>query len=175
MSDEIKKDGALKLSLKVKNGLSVSGSARISVEQWEAITSIIETGQTKTERDLLKFKNYVHRRLDRIGIEKNPNGKHSKKGCRIGDRLDIVEQTIKLDSLKKSRKDKRVVEAIKLLKDLPGCPKGRFFYPDMNGDYYHFRTDQECIDPKRKLLHYHFDKDFVAKNPSWFSEPTHYR
>ena len=39
---------------------------------------------------LSKFKAYVHARLDDAGIEKNPNGKHSKKGCRIGDRLDIV-------------------------------------------------------------------------------------
>jgi len=39
---------------------------------------------------LLAFKEYVHKRLDDAGIEKNPDGEHSKHGCRIGDRLDIV-------------------------------------------------------------------------------------
>jgi hypothetical protein len=39
---------------------------------------------------LRKFKEYTHKRLDDAGIEKEPNGEHSKAGCRIGDRLDIV-------------------------------------------------------------------------------------
>lgn len=42
---------------------------------------------------LQSFKNYVHKRLDDAGIEKEPNGLHSKD-CRIGDRLDIVEKII---------------------------------------------------------------------------------
>ena len=41
------------------------------------------------------FKNYVHQRLDAMGIEKEPNGKHSANGCRIGDRLDLLEERIK--------------------------------------------------------------------------------
>lgn len=41
-------------------------------------------------KSLQAFKDYVHKRLDEAGIEKNPNGEHSKKGCRVGDRLDIV-------------------------------------------------------------------------------------
>lgn len=45
----------------------------------------------KRENEKLKaFKDYVHARLDEAGIEKSPNGEHSKHGCRIGDRLDIV-------------------------------------------------------------------------------------
>lgn len=39
------------------------------------------------------FKDYVHSRLDDAGVEENPSGEHSKKGCRIGDRLDIVLKT----------------------------------------------------------------------------------
>ena len=39
---------------------------------------------------LQAFKDYVHQRLDEAGIEKEPEGEHSKAGCRIGDRLDIV-------------------------------------------------------------------------------------
>ena len=39
---------------------------------------------------LQEFKNYVHKRLDRAGIPTDPDGEHSKAGCRIGDRLDIA-------------------------------------------------------------------------------------
>lgn len=41
-------------------------------------------------KKLQAFKDYVHQRLDEAGIEKEPNGEHSKSGCRIGDRLDLV-------------------------------------------------------------------------------------
>lgn len=41
-------------------------------------------------KKLQDFKDYVHKRLDEAGVEKEPNGEHSKHGCRIGDRLDIV-------------------------------------------------------------------------------------
>jgi len=36
------------------------------------------------------FKDFVHRRLDEAGIPTHPDGPHSKEGCRIGDRLDLV-------------------------------------------------------------------------------------
>ena len=36
------------------------------------------------------FKAYVHKRLDEAGIATHPDGPHSKEGCRVGDRLDIV-------------------------------------------------------------------------------------
>ncbi len=39
---------------------------------------------------LQAFKDYVHARLDAAAIPTHPNGEHSKAGCRIGDRLDIV-------------------------------------------------------------------------------------
>lgn len=39
---------------------------------------------------LRAFKAYVHARLDAAGIPTHPDGEHSKAGCRIGDRLDIV-------------------------------------------------------------------------------------
>lgn len=43
------------------------------------------------QRDsLLRHKDFVHHRLDQAGIDPNPNGPHSKEGCRIGDRLDIA-------------------------------------------------------------------------------------
>jgi hypothetical protein len=39
---------------------------------------------------LQRFKDYVHQRLDEAGIPTHPDGEHSKAGCRVGDRLDIV-------------------------------------------------------------------------------------
>ncbi len=39
---------------------------------------------------LQAFKDFVHRRLDEIGITKEPNGPHSAEGCRVGDRIDEV-------------------------------------------------------------------------------------
>lgn len=39
---------------------------------------------------LRAFKTYVHARLDEAGVPSDPGGPHSVKGCRIGDRLDIV-------------------------------------------------------------------------------------
>ena len=49
--------------------------------------------QSELEEQIQKlqaFKDYVHKRLDDAGVEKEPNGKHSECGCRIGDRLDLI-------------------------------------------------------------------------------------
>lgn len=43
---------------------------------------------------LQAFKDFVHRRLDQAGIPTHPDGEHSKAGCRIGDRLDMVADII---------------------------------------------------------------------------------
>jgi hypothetical protein len=57
---------------------------------------------------LQAFKEFVHRRLDEMGIEKEPNGKHSAQGCRIGDRLDIVASSLRgfEDALRYCRRHK---------------------------------------------------------------------
>jgi hypothetical protein len=39
---------------------------------------------------LERFKAYVHERLDKAGVPTDPGGEHSKHGCRIGDRLDVL-------------------------------------------------------------------------------------
>ena len=41
---------------------------------------------------LQAFKDYVHDRLDKMGIEKDPESEHKEAGCRIGGRLDILQQ-----------------------------------------------------------------------------------
>lgn len=47
--------------------------------------------ELRAERDALqRFKDFVHRRLDTAGVPTHPDGPHSKEGCRIGDRLDLV-------------------------------------------------------------------------------------
>lgn len=43
--------------------------------------------------ELERFKTYVHQRLDEAGIPTHPDGPHSKEGCRVGDRLDILIQS----------------------------------------------------------------------------------
>jgi len=55
---------------------------------------------TEWQRDQMKeqieklqsFKDYVHDRLDKMGIEKDPESEHKAAGCRIGGRLDIIER-----------------------------------------------------------------------------------
>jgi phage shock protein A len=39
---------------------------------------------------LQAFKDYVHSRLDEAAVPTHPEGHHSKAGCRIGDRLDLI-------------------------------------------------------------------------------------
>ena len=48
-----------------------------------------ESAQSEIEK-LKAFKDYVHKRLDDAGVEKDPESEHKEKGCRIGGRLDIV-------------------------------------------------------------------------------------
>ena len=59
------------------------------MEGVEWIIKLLEQKDKDIEK-LSAFKSYVHNRLDEAGVEKEPNGEHSKHGCRIGDRLDIV-------------------------------------------------------------------------------------
>jgi len=42
-------------------------------------------------KKLQDFKDYVHDRLDKMGIEKDPESIHKAAGCRIGGRIDILE------------------------------------------------------------------------------------
>lgn len=61
-------------------------------KEWELKKQIKEL---ESERDALqRFKDFVHKRLDDMGIPTHPDGEHSKAGCRIGDRLDIIHRLI---------------------------------------------------------------------------------
>lgn len=77
------------------------------------------------------FKAYVHARLDQDGVPTNPDGPHSKEGCRVGDRLDW---------LLKSRAD--LLAALKtLLADM------EYEYRDRNGD-----ADHDGMDAARAAI-----------------------
>lgn len=56
--------------------------------------------QSERIEKLQQFKDFVHRRLDEMGIPTHPNGEHSKAGCRIGDRLDIVADRAEREATK---------------------------------------------------------------------------
>ena len=53
----------------------------------------------EAERDALQaFKAFVHLRYDQMGVPKEfPDGKHSKEGCRIGDRIDFLEHRLTVE------------------------------------------------------------------------------
>jgi len=62
----------------------------LAEKEYSKLSAQVET--LKAERDkLAAFKAFVHRRLDEMEVPTHPDGKHSKAGCRIGDRLDIVQ------------------------------------------------------------------------------------
>lgn len=52
------------------------------------------------------FKDFMHRRLDSAGVPKEfPDGKHTKEGCRIGDRLDwVLERSAELEQAKEDKR-----------------------------------------------------------------------
>ena len=50
-----------------------------------------ELVRVTAERDKLqRFKDYVHGRLDRMGVPADPDSPHKAEGCRVGGRLDWV-------------------------------------------------------------------------------------
>jgi hypothetical protein len=56
----------------------------------------------------------------------------------------------------------------RLLKPLPGCPIGRIFKEDVDGEYYHSMSDDEAISGNYKV--YVFTKEEVEGNTDFFEE-----
>lgn len=53
------------------------------------------TEKVLAERDALaKFKAYVHAWLDKESVPTHPDGEHSKEGCRVGDRLELLRDCV---------------------------------------------------------------------------------
>lgn len=97
----------------ILNGLVMRGimakSAPVASQGKEFLWSVTDFGTQCFEMDFMSkngpsingeiqklqaFKDYVHGRLDEAEIPTNPDGPHSEKGCRIGDRLDVVFDTM---------------------------------------------------------------------------------
>lgn len=100
----------------------------------ETITeSNTETGKDIKDiaQKLLAFKTFVHERLDKMGVPKEfPNGPHTKEGCRIGDRLDYVENVMIVGKSVKEIVDtnlERIKEYIHKSQPLDGKFHGRVF------------------------------------------------
>lgn len=53
-----------------------------------------------------------------------------------------------------------------LLKDMPGCPAGRIFKEDINGNYYHSMSDEDFM--RYSFATYSLHNKFVENNPEWF-------
>jgi hypothetical protein len=89
------------VAYETKNGVAAFGQAVFAVPIFNgretanllaaAPDLLAEVRALRAERDALqRFKDFVHRRLDTAGVPTHPDGPHSKEGCRIGDRLDLV-------------------------------------------------------------------------------------
>ncbi len=74
--------------------LSWPRAAGPGVSDWyvaDVADLLAELDAVRGERDKLqRFKDWVHGFLDAKGVPTHPDGPHSKEGCRIGDRLDVV-------------------------------------------------------------------------------------
>lgn len=71
----------------------IQGGRRLpdaDLSQDPAFAAFVLGGLEADRAKLQAFKNYVHRRLDEAGVPTDPNGPHQARGCRIGDRLDLV-------------------------------------------------------------------------------------
>jgi hypothetical protein len=64
---------------------SVTAAARHIVQLEEQVAHLT------TERIKLQaFKDFVHKRLDDAGVPADPPGEHRDRGCRVGQRLDVL-------------------------------------------------------------------------------------
>lgn len=71
---------------------------------------------TDLEREVEKlraFKAYVHERLDKMGVPADPPGEHRDAGCRVGQRLDVLEDHLKkgIETMDKITRDLKTIHA----------------------------------------------------------------
>lgn len=79
------------------------------IADWDRADTIfvMESYASQTTEALQAFKDYVHKRLDDMGIPVDPESPHKAAGCRIGGRLDVVEALqAENERLKKTLADK---------------------------------------------------------------------
>lgn len=71
--------------------------------------SLLQSQLTEKDKEidkLQKFKDYVHERLDKMGVPVDPESPHKAAGCRIGGRLDYIESEV--ERLKKENEELNV-------------------------------------------------------------------
>lgn len=68
------------------SGLGVNS---MNETRWRLLMDL-QQEQSRELESLRKFKAYVHRRLDGVGVPVDPESPHKAEDCRIGGRLDIV-------------------------------------------------------------------------------------
>jgi hypothetical protein len=73
----------------------------LAVKLWNTRAPDATLAAVTAERDaLLRFKQYVHKRLDDAGVTVDPESAHKAEGCRIGGRLDeVLDERHKLRQL----------------------------------------------------------------------------
>jgi len=70
-------------------------AARREGIDWRESTVATLTARESELDKALRFKNYTHARMDRLGAPHEvPDSEHTKAGCRIGGRFDWVEQQL---------------------------------------------------------------------------------
>jgi hypothetical protein len=70
-------------------GINVGGTVIVhTLRTWHLLNEQVS--------NLQAFKDWVHAYLDGLGIPTHPDGPHSKEGCRIGDRMDILRDRLRL-------------------------------------------------------------------------------
>jgi isopentenyl phosphate kinase len=100
-----------KLREAFKNGVDVySEDVRELREQNEWL-------QQELER-LKKFKDYVHDRLDKMGVPVDPESPHKAAGCRIGGRLDYVERLKNSKPVEKEDQEELAEEVVNVIWNL---------------------------------------------------------
>ena len=108
-------------------------------EHWSRVLSMQATQaglrirELEEQRDKLQaFKSFVHRRLDTAKVPTHPDGKHSKEGCRIGDRLDLVIEARDEAERKLREAGERIAELEERLMVLLVVQLKRFQEPESN-------------------------------------------
>jgi hypothetical protein len=74
----------------VKHELITNSAVAQAASEWQQRAEAAEAARDKLQR----FKNLVHARLDAMGVPHHPPGVHGAEGCRVGDRMDWLEERL---------------------------------------------------------------------------------
>jgi len=73
---------------------ALEAARREGIDWRESTVATLAARESELDK-ALRFKNYTHARMDRLGAPHEvPDSEHTKAGCRIGGRFDWVEQQL---------------------------------------------------------------------------------